>query len=149
MVFQSILFIACKKYKTLLLVLLHVSLIHHILFSSSNLYIDYHAVKYRINFKLCCITHRALLLGEPYYLNSLLIPRLNPHSLRSSSLNPLMLPFFNKMSNSFRSFAYGVPFLWSHLPSIVRSAPTYLSFRKNLKKTFLIKLFSRRLPSLY
>ena len=31
MVFQSILFIACKKYNTLLLVLLYVSLVRHIL----------------------------------------------------------------------------------------------------------------------
>ena len=79
-------------------------------------------VKYRINFKLCCITHRALLLGEPYYLNSLLIPRLNPHSLRSS-FKPFMLSFFNKMSNGFRCLAYAAPFLWNHLPNTVRSAP--------------------------
>ena len=26
-----------------------------------------------------------------------------------------MLPFFNKMSNCFRSFAYAAPFLWNHL----------------------------------
>ena len=52
------------------------------------------------------MTHRALSLGEPHYLNSLLIPRLNTHSLHSSSLNPLVLPFFNKMSNCFCSFAY-------------------------------------------
>ena len=56
-----------------------------------------------INFKLCCITHRALSLEEPHYLNSLLIHRLNSHSLRSSFFNPLTLPFFNKKSNGFRS----------------------------------------------
>ena len=32
-------------------------------------------VQCRINFKLCCITHRALSLGEPHYLNSLLFHR--------------------------------------------------------------------------
>ena len=53
-------------------------------------------VQYRINFKLCCITHLALSLKEPNYLNSLLINRLNSHSLRSSFFNPLTLPFFNK-----------------------------------------------------
>ena len=52
-------------------------------------------VKYRINFKLCSITHRALSLGKSHYLNSLLIPRLNPHSLRSFSLKPPKLPLFN------------------------------------------------------
>ena len=60
-------------------------------------------VKYSINFKPCCITQRALLLGEPHYLTSLLIHRLNSYSFRSSSFNPLMLPFFNKMSNGFHS----------------------------------------------
>ena len=84
-------------------------------------------VKYRINFKLCCITHCALSLEELHYLNSLLIPRLNPHSLCSSSFNPLMLPFFNKMPNGFRSFAYAAPFLWKYLPNTVRSAPMHLS----------------------
>ena len=54
------------------------------------------SVQYRINFKLCCITYRALSLGEPHYLNSLLIHRLNSHYLHSSSFNPLTLPFFNK-----------------------------------------------------
>ena len=68
-------------------------------------------VQYRINFKLCCITHRALSLKEPHYLNSLLINRLNLHSLLSSSFNPLTLPFFNKKSNGFRSFAHAAPFL--------------------------------------
>ena len=92
-------------------------------------------------FKLCCITHRALSLKEPHYLNSLLINRLNSHSLRSSSFNPLTLSFFNKKSNGFRSFAHAAPFLWNHLPNTVRSAPTYLSFRKSLKTYFFNQAF--------
>ena len=27
---------------------------------------------YRINFKMCCVTHRALFLGESFYLSTLL-----------------------------------------------------------------------------
>ena len=93
--------------------------------------------------KMCCITYHALSLREPHYLNSLLIPRLglNPHFLRSSSFNPLMLPFFNKMPNGFRSFAFTASFLWNHLPNTVRSAYTYLSFRKNLKTYFFNQAF--------
>ena len=105
-------------------------------------------VKYRINFKLCCITHCAFRFREPHYLNSLLISRLNSHSLLSS-VNPFMLPFFNKMSNGFRSFAYAAPFLWSHLSNTVRYAPTYLQFRKNLKTYLLIMHFTHRLSSMY
>ena len=99
------------------------------------------SVQYRINFKLCCITHRALSLKEPYYLNSLLIHRLNSHSLHSSSFNTLTLPFFNKKLNGFRSFAHAAPFLWNHLPNTIRSAPTYLSFRKSLKTYFFNQAF--------
>ena len=105
------------------------------------------SVQYRINFKLCCITHCALSLGEPYYLNSLLyiilfklIHRLNSHSLRSS-FNPLTLPFFNKKSNGFPSFAHSAPFFWNHLPKTIRSAPTYSSFRKSLKTYFFNQAF--------
>ena len=106
-------------------------------------------VQYRINFKVCCITHGALSLEEPHFLNSLLINRLNSHSLRSSSFNPLTLPFFNKKSNSFRSFAHAAPFLWNHLPNTVRSAPSYLFFEKASKHISLIKHFPHRLSSQY
>ena len=106
-------------------------------------------VKYRIKFKLCCIIHRTFSLGEHHYLNSLLIPRWNLHSLRSASFNHLILPFFIKNSNGFRSFAYAAPFLWNNLPNIVRSAPTYLSFRKTSKHICLIKHFPHWLSSQY
>ena len=98
-------------------------------------------VQYRINFKLCCITHRVLSLEGPHYLNSLLIHRLNSHSLCSSSFNPLTLPFFSKKSNGFSSFAHAAPFLWNHLPNTICSAPTYLSFRKSLKTCFFNQAF--------
>ena len=54
-------------------------------------------VLYSINFKICCLTHWAISLGEPYYLHSLLSNRLNSHSLRSSSFNPLVVPCFKKV----------------------------------------------------
>ena len=60
-----------------------------------------------------------------------------------------MLFFFNKMPNGFRSFAYAAPFLWNHLSNNVRSAHTYLSFRKNLKLYILINHFLQRLSTLY
>ena len=34
-------------------------------------YLHWLPVKYRINFKICCITHRPLSLHEPHYLSSL------------------------------------------------------------------------------
>ena len=93
----------------------------------------------RINFKICCITHRALALHEPHYLSSLVSLRLNYHSLRSSYFSPLLLQYFNKISHDFRSFLYTAPHLWYHLLN-VRTAPTYISFRKNL-------LFNQAFPT--
>ena len=139
MVFQSILFVARKKYKTLARIVTRTSRSSHIIPLLKSLH--WLPVKYCINFKLCCITHCTLSLEKPHDLNSLLIPRLNPHSLCSSSFNPLMLPFFNKMSNGFSSFAYAAPFLWNHLPNTFCSAPTYLSFKKNLKTYFFNQAF--------
>ena len=106
-------------------------------------------VQYRINFKPCCITHRALSLEEPHYLNSMLINRLNSHSLRSSSFNTLTLLFFNKKSNGFRSFVHAAPFLWNHLPNIVRLHLHNYLFEKASKHISLIKHFSHGLSSLY
>ena len=106
---------------------------------------------YRINFKICFITHRALSLGEPFYLSTLLTHRSNTHSLRTASFSPLLLPYFNKQSNGFRSFSNAALFLWYHLLDTVHSASTCMSFRKNLKTSKLIysiKPFLLRLSSL-
>ena len=59
-----------------------------------------------------------------------------------------MLPFVNKMSNGFRSFSDVAPFLWNHLINTVRSALTYLSFRKKLRKIFFNQAFSMHIDCL-
>ena len=53
------------------------------------------SVNYCINFKICCITHRAVSLHESHYLSSKFSLRLNSHFLLSSSFSPLLLPYFN------------------------------------------------------
>ena len=98
-----------------------------------------------INFKICCITHCALSLHDPHYHSSLFSLRSNSHSLHSSSFSPLLLPSFNKKSHGFRSFSFTASHLWNHLPNNVRTAPTNMSFRKDLKPIFLTKLFLARL----
>ena len=123
-----------------MLVLLLVPLVHHTSLQFSNPDIGYQFnTALTLNCVVLLIVHSSL--KEPHYLNSLLINRLNSHSLRSSSFNPLTLPFFNKKSNGFRSFAHAAPFLWNHLPNTVRSAPTYLSFQKSLKTYFFNQAF--------
>ena len=69
-------------------------------------------------------------LNEPYYMRSSLSNRLNSHYVRSFSLNPLIVHSFKKIYYGVRSFSYAVPFLWNHLPNVIRSAPTYTCFRK-------------------
>ena len=133
---QSIFFIAYRKYKTLLLLLVHACT--YCLPYNTPILKSLHwlPVKYCINFKLCCITHRTLSLGEIHYLNSLLILRLNSHSFCSFSFYPLLSLFFNEMSNGFCSFAYTAPFFWNYVLNTVHSAPTHLSFKKNFKTYF-------------
>ena len=89
-------------------------------------------VLYRINFKICCSTHRAISLGEPFYLRFLLFNRLNFHFLHSSSFNLLVVPTFKKVYNGIRNFSYATPFLWNHQSNYIRSTPMYMSFRKKL-----------------
>ena len=98
---------------------------------------------YHINFKICCLTHGALSVGEPYYLRSLLTNRFNSYSLGSSSFNPLVIPCFKQVSYGLCPFSYAAPFLWNHLPNTIRFAPSYMSFRKNLK----IYLFNQAFPT--
>ena len=82
---------------------------------------------------MCCIMHRGLSLDKPFCLSTLLTHRSNTHSLCTTSFSPLLLPYFNKKSNSFHTCSYTAPFLWNYLPDTVCSASTYKSFRRNLK----------------
>ena len=99
-------------------------------------------VLYRINFTICCLTHRAISLGKPYYLRSLLSIWLNSHSSCFSSFNPIVEPCFKKVYNDICSFSYTAPFLWNYLPNAIRFAPTYV-FKKKLKTD----LFNQAFPT--
>ena len=107
----------CKRFKIQLFALPLVVSVSHTSLLFLNLCIGYLAVNYRINFNICCITHRALPLHELRCLSSLFSLRYNSHSLRSSSFSPLLLPHFNKKSHGFRSFAHAAPHLCNHLPN--------------------------------
>ena len=98
--------------------------------------------KLKPNFKIYCITFRVPSLHESRYLSSLFCLQSDSHSLRSSSFNALLLPYFNKKSHGFRSFSYATPHLWNHLPNNIHTAPIYMSFRKNLKNYLFNQAFS-------
>ena len=125
-VFLSTLFTAYKKYKTTARIVTRTSRFTHITPILKSL--QWLPVLYCKNFKLCCLSHRAISLGEPYYLRFLLSNRLNYHSLHFSSFNPLVVSCFKQVCNCIRPFSYAAPFLWSHLPNAIRSVPTYMCF---------------------
>ena len=102
---------------------------------------------YRNNFKICCITHRALFLDEPFSLSTLLTHRSNTHSLRCTSFSPILSPYFNEKFNGFRTFSYAAAFLWNHLLILFALRPLTCHLEKNSKLIYLIKLFLLRLSS--
>ena len=136
MVFLNILFTTYKKIQnTIACIVTHISHFAHITpILKSLLWLP---ILYRINFKICCFTHRAISLGELYYLRSLLSNRLNSHSLRSSFFNPLVVPCFKTVYNGIRSFSYAATLFWNHLPNATRSALTFMSFRKKIENLFI------------
>ena len=135
-------FTICNRFKIQLLTLSLKVSVHHISLQFLNLCVGY-LVTTELIFRICCITHRAQFLHESHYFSSLFSLRSNSHSLRSSSFSPLLLPYFNKKSCGFHLFSYAAPHFWNHLHNNVRTAPSHLSFRKNLK----ISLFNQAFPT--
>ena len=69
---------------------------------------------YCMNYKICCITHRALSLGELFYLSTLLTHRLNTHLLSTTLFSPLSVPYCNKKFNGFSTFSYAASWFTLH-----------------------------------
>ena len=80
-------------------------------------------VKYRIRFKLCTITFKALFFHQPTYLFNYLIPLQNPRLLRLSNTNMLTVPRFRTKWGS-RAFAVAAPSNWNSLPVNLRTSST-------------------------
>ena len=108
------------------------------------IYLHWLSVKYRIDFKICSITHRALslqCLHEPHYFSSLFSLPSNSYSLRYSSFSQLLLQYFNKKSHGFRSFSYAAPHLWNYLPNNVRYCNNLYMSKKKSKNLFFESSF--------
>ena len=99
-------------------------------------------VRYRIKYKLCTITFKALANKEPSYLHDLLKPAINSRQLRSSNNNNLSIPRVKTKWGS-RAFSIAAPFLWNSLPAELKKVKTLPSFRKMLKS----HLFGEAFPS--
>ena len=89
-------------------------------------------VKYRVHFKICLLTYRALHEEQPVYLRSLIATSLPSRSLRSNRGITLSVPRINTNTGT-RAFSSCIPSLWNNLPLSVHSATSVDTFRRRLK----------------
>ena len=89
-------------------------------------------VKYRVHFKICLLTYKALHEEQPVYLCSLIATSLPSRSLRSNRRITLSIPRI-KTNTGARAFSSCAPSLWNNLPLSVRSATSVATFRRRLK----------------
>ena len=95
-------------------------------------------VKYRVHFKICLLTYKALHDEQPIYLHSLIAISLPSRSLRSNRGITLSIPRI-KTNTGARACSSCAPSLWNNLPLSVRSATLVATFRRRLK-TYLFDL---------
>ena len=96
-------------------------------------------VKYRVHFKICLLTYKALHEEQPVYLCSLISISLPSCSLRSNRGITLSIPSRIKTNTGARAFSSCAPSLWNNLPLSVHSATSVATFRRRLK-TYLFDL---------
>ena len=101
-------------------------------------------VKYRMRFKLCAITFKALLFHQPTYLFNYLVPLQNSRLLRFSNTNMLTVPRYRSNWRS-RAFAVAAPSTRNSLPVNFSTAST-VTFLKKMLKTFLFDSASPHPP---
>ena len=89
-------------------------------------------VKYRVHFKICWLTYKALHEEQPVYLCSLTAISLPSRSLRSNRGINLSIPRI-KTNTGVRAFSSCTPSLWNNLLLSVRSATSVATFRRRLK----------------
>ena len=97
-------------------------------------------VKYRVHFKICLPTYKALHEEQPVYLRSLIATSLPSHSLGSNRGITQSISRIKTITGA-RAFSSCAPSLWNNLPLSVRSATSVATFRRRLK-TYLFDLAS-------
>ena len=95
-------------------------------------------VKYKVHFKICLLTYKALHEEEPNYLRSLIAVSLPSCLLRSNRGITLSIPRIETNTGA-RAFSSCAPSLSNNLSPSVRSATSVATFRRCLK-TYLFDL---------
>ena len=89
-------------------------------------------IQYRLEYKLMCLTFKALHGDAPAYIKDLLQVYKPCRQLRSSDDNLLSVPRVNLQFGE-RAFSVAAPKFWNKLPNNVRSSQTLGCFKKQLK----------------
>jgi len=103
-------------------------------------------VRWRIQYKLCCLMHSVSHGNCPVYLKNMVQsasasrPQLRQR-LRSTSSNYFTLPQLRSKFGE-RAFSHAGPSAWNSLPDSIRNEPNSAVFRKHLKTHFFCSAFN-------
>ncbi len=105
--------------------------------------IDLHwlPVEKRIEFKLLCLAYKALHGLAPRYLSDLLTPYVPVRALRSMDQDLVSIPQTRTKKFGQRTFAYVASKLYNELPLSIRQAPSFNSFKTDLKTTLFRRAY--------
>ncbi len=98
-------------------------------------------IMFRIRFKVCVITFKALHESGPAYIRDMLKIKRSLYSLRSSAALTLEVPKTRHKTLGDRSFMSAAPREWNALPSELRSLDDLAVFKKQLKTHYFTVAF--------
>ena len=94
-------------------------------------------VSQRIDHKIMSLTYKCQNNTGPQYLQDVITPYRPTRALRSSTSSRLSIPGYgqntDKKRSGARSFRNSAPKLWNDLPNVIKSAPSFKSFKRGLK----------------
>ena len=90
-------------------------------------------IKYRIVFKICVMTHKALYGAGPSYIKDMLTIASPDYSLRSTDALTLVIPKTKRKTLGDRAFQSAAPRQWNSLPCHLRNISDLTVFKKQLK----------------
>ena len=95
-------------------------------------------IEHIITYEVLLLCFKCLNGKDPAYLKTLLIPYKHQCELHSSSANLLVEPKTATITYGERAFSVVAPRMWKRLPTSVKHAPSFDSFKCSLK-THLFK----------
>ena len=100
-------------------------------------------IKARIEYKICLLTHQAVVNGKPSYLKECLIPYWTKSDMitRISADNHRLIEPSLNLELGRRAFACSAPRLYNKLPSKVKDRKNIDTFKKDLKTSIFRKCY--------